>query len=52
MQDTNTDIRIKACLALGSMGEKVATKEVINKLVVALDDDIAHVRMSASMHLE
>jgi HEAT repeat protein len=28
MQDTNTDVRIKACLALGSMDEKAAISEV------------------------
>ena len=51
MQDTSKDIRIKACLALGSISEKAAIDEVISQLMSALDDEDAYVRAGASYAL-
>jgi len=43
----NDFVRISACEALGNMGEKAATNEVIEKLVSALEDKHYSVRYSA-----
>jgi vesicle coat complex subunit len=45
--DESEDVRSSACEALGKMGEKAATNEVITRLVSALGDESEDVRWSA-----
>jgi HEAT repeats len=45
--DKSEDVRGNACKALGKMGEKAATNEVISKLVSALGDESEYVRGNA-----
>ncbi|CAF1411085.1 unnamed protein product [Adineta steineri] len=47
LDDTNDMARHNACEALGNMGEKAATNEVITKLASALEDKSGWVRSSA-----
>jgi HEAT repeat protein len=50
--DENETVRGSACQALGKIGEKAATNEVISKLVSALGDENAGVRVDACQALE
>ena len=52
LEDQSASVRSNACLALGSIGGKAATNEVISKLVCALEDQSASVRSSACEALE
>jgi len=45
--NTNSAIKVTAWYAVGKIGEKIATKEVIDKLVIALTDENAKIRKSA-----
>jgi HEAT repeat protein len=45
--DESKDVRRSACQALGKIGEKAATNEVISKLMSALGDESEDVRESA-----
>ena len=47
LADADSDIRWRACRALGTIGKKAATKEVIAALVQALADKDSDVRQSA-----
>ncbi len=47
VQDKNTDVRVKACFALGSMSEKAATNEAISQLVSTVGDEDDNVRAGA-----
>ena len=47
LNDEDWDVRTGACEALGSIGEKAATNEVINGLVKALNDEHEYVRRGA-----
>jgi len=45
--NTNSAIKVTAWYAVGNIGEKAATKEVIDKLVIALTDEDAKIRRNA-----
>ncbi|CAF0987424.1 unnamed protein product [Adineta steineri] len=47
MQDTNSIVRIQACKALGQIGEKAATNDVIAALMTAMQDTNSIVRSQA-----
>jgi hypothetical protein len=51
LEDESKDVRGSACRALGNIGEKAATNEVINKLVSALEDESEDVRQYACFAL-
>ncbi|CAM4811676.1 unnamed protein product [Rotaria magnacalcarata] len=47
LKDYNPQLRKSACLALGSVLDKVATTELIDQLLITLDDNDQNVRSSA-----
>ncbi|CAF4705128.1 unnamed protein product, partial [Rotaria magnacalcarata] len=47
LKDYNPQLRKSACLALGSVLDKVATTELIDQLLMTLDDNDQNVRSSA-----
>ena len=47
MGDENDSVRGNACRALGALGEKAATSEVITALVTAMGDENDSVRSNA-----
>ncbi|CAF1117343.1 unnamed protein product [Adineta steineri] len=47
LDDTNNEVRKRACYTLGRMGDKAATNEVIHRLIHLLDDPDNKVTLSA-----